>query len=135
MPVAVIFMCLHMWSQVRKNIPYQVIGGTPFWTRKEVKDLMAYIKLAINPEDDLSLMRTINQPTRGIGVESQLKLKAWAEGQGLSLGQALFPNFQVSLLLSKSLSSSGIYTESRTRRCIRPGSGIQLENPCSLVLE
>lgn len=85
--------------QVRSNIPYQVIGGTPFWTRKEVKDLMAYVKLAISPEDDLSLMRTINQPTRGIGAESQTKLKAWAEGQGLSLGQALFPHFQVSFKL------------------------------------
>ena len=95
-------MCLHLWLQVRKNIPYQVIGGTPFWTRKEVKDLMAYIKLAINPEDDLSLSRAINQPTRGVGAESQLKLKAWAEGQGLSLGQALFPNFQVSLLILQS---------------------------------
>ena len=83
--------------QVRSNIPYQVIGGTPFWTRKEVKDLMAYVKLAISPEDDLSLMRAINQPTRGIGAESQTKLKAWAQGQGLSLGQALFPQFQVSL--------------------------------------
>ncbi|KAL3133778.1 hypothetical protein ABBQ32_008258 [Trebouxia sp. C0010 RCD-2024] len=71
-----------------------VIGGTPFWTRKEVKDLMAYIKLAINPEDDLSLMRAINQPTRGVGAESQLKLKAWAEAQDMPLGQALFPNFQ-----------------------------------------
>lgn len=64
--------------------------------RKEVKDLMAYIKLAVNPEDDLSLMRIINQPTRGIGSESQLKLKDWAEGQDLTLGQALFPHFQVS---------------------------------------
>ena len=57
---------------------------------------MAYIKLAVNPEDDLSLMRAINQPTRGVGIESQLKLKAWAEAQDLSLSQALFPNFQVS---------------------------------------
>lgn len=64
--------------------------------RKEVKDVMAYVKLAINPEDDLSLMRSINQPTRGIGAESQIKLKAWAEGQGLTLGQALFPSYQVS---------------------------------------
>ena len=102
-PGGALFICLHVWSQVRKNIPYQVIGGTPFWTRKEVKDLMAYIKLAINPEDDLSLMRAINQPTRGVGAESQLKLKAWAEGQGLSLGQALFPNFQVNLLILQSL--------------------------------
>lgn len=82
--------------QVRNNIPYKIIGGTPFWARKEVKDLMAYIKLAVNPEDDLSLMRAINQPTRGIGAESQVKLKSWAEGQGMSLGQALFSDYQVS---------------------------------------
>ena len=81
--------------QVKRNIPYQVIGGTPFWMRKEVKDVMAYVKLAINPEDNLSLMRTINQPTRGIGAESQIKLRAWAEGQGLTLGQALFPDYKV----------------------------------------
>ena len=85
----------HYVLQVKRNIPYQVIGGTPFWMRKEVKDVMAYVKLAINPEDNLSLMRTINQPTRGIGAESQIKLRAWAEGQGLTLGQALFPNYQV----------------------------------------
>ena len=82
--------------QVRNNVPYQIIGGTPFWDRKEVKDLMAYIKLAVNPEDEVSLMRAINQPTRGVGAESQAKMKAWAEGQGLSLGQALFPHYQVS---------------------------------------
>lgn len=79
---------------VKRNIPYQVIGGTPFWMRKEVKDVMAYVKLAINPKDNLSLMRSINQPTRGIGAESQIKLKAWAETQGLTLGQALFPSYQ-----------------------------------------
>ena len=81
--------------QVKRNIPYQVIGGTPFWLRKEVKDVMAYVKLALNPGDDLSLMRAINQPTRGIGHESQVKLKAWAQSQSLTLGQALFPNYQV----------------------------------------
>ncbi len=94
-------------SQVKRNIPYQVIGGTPFWLRKEVKDVMAYVKLAINPEDNLSLMRAINQPTRGIGHESQAKLKAWAEAQGLTLGRALFPNFQVGLHHCSSQTASG----------------------------
>lgn len=94
--ICVMMMPVPRNMQVRNNVPYQIVGGTPFWTRREVKDLMAYIKLALNPEDNLSLMRAINQPTRGIGAESQVKLKGWAEGQGLSLAQALFPDYQVS---------------------------------------
>lgn len=82
--------------QVRRNVPYQIIGGTPFWLRKEVKDVVAYLKLAVNPEDNVSLARIINQPTRGIGQESQQKLKDQAEQQGLGLGQALFADYQVS---------------------------------------
>ena len=102
------FCRVHSCSmQVRSNIPYQIVGGTPFWTRKEVKDLMAYIKLAVNPEDDLSLMRAINQPTRGIGAESQAKMKVWAEGQGLSLGQVLFPDYQVRQTVSLALGRGG----------------------------
>lgn len=81
--------------QVKRNIPYQIIGGTPFWLRKEVKDVMAYVKLAVNPEDDVALARVINQPTRGIGQESQLKLKDWAEAQGVGFGHALFSDYQV----------------------------------------
>ena len=56
---------------------------------------MAYVKLAVNPEDDVSLARVINQPTRGIGQESLLKLRDWAEKEGLGLGQALFTDYQV----------------------------------------
>ena len=81
--------------QVKRGVPYQIIGGTPFWLRKEVKDVMAYVKLALNPQDDVSLARIINNPSRGIGQDSLQKLKAWAEGQGLLLGQALFANYQV----------------------------------------
>ena len=46
--------------QIRRNIPFVVVGGQPFWSRKEVKDVMAYVKLAVTPEDNLSLMRIIN---------------------------------------------------------------------------
>ena len=92
--------CIICDSQVRRNIPYQIIGGTPFWLRKEVKDVMAYVKLAVNPEDDVSLARVINQPTRGIGQETQLKLKEWAEKQGLGFAQALFSGHQASSSLA-----------------------------------
>ena len=96
MQSSISWLVSHMHTlQVRRNIPYQIIGGTPFWLRKEVKDVMAYVKLAVNPEDDVSLARVINQPTRGIGQESLLKLRDWAEKEGRGLGQALFTDYQV----------------------------------------
>ena len=54
-------------SLMRENIPYKIIGGVRFYERKEVKDSLAYLKLLINPHDDVSLRRVINVPTRGIG--------------------------------------------------------------------
>ncbi len=54
-------------SLMRENIPYKIIGGVRFYERKEIKDALAYLKLIINPHDDVSLRRVINVPTRGIG--------------------------------------------------------------------
>ena len=51
----------------RRNLPYQIIGGLSFYQRKEIKDLMAYLKLIVNPKDDVSFERVINYPKRGIG--------------------------------------------------------------------
>src|SRR5512133_2895854 len=52
---------------MRESIPYKIIGGVRFYERKEIKDALAYLKLIINPHDDVSLRRVINVPTRGIG--------------------------------------------------------------------
>src|SRR6185295_11256435 len=54
-------------SLMREGIPYKIIGGVRFYERKEIKDALAYLKLIINPHDDVSLRRVINVPARGIG--------------------------------------------------------------------
>lgn len=72
-------------SLLRANIPYQVARGTAFYQRKEVKDLIAYLKVLSNSADEISLLRIINTPTRGIGKSSIQRMQAWAGGKGITL--------------------------------------------------
>lgn len=74
---------------VKSNIPYQIIGGTRFYDRKEIKDMLAYVRLVFNPHDDLSLRRVINVPKRGIGQTTVDKLSLYALDKGISLFTAL----------------------------------------------
>ena len=73
----------------RKNIPYRVYGGLSFYQRKEVKDLVAYLRLLVNENDAEALMRIINYPTRGIGETTQNKLIVFADSQNISVSQVL----------------------------------------------
>lgn len=68
-----------------KNIPYVIYGGTSFYSRKEIKDAVAYIRLVINNDDDEAFERIINYPTRGIGATTLDKLKIARQQTGLSL--------------------------------------------------
>ena len=72
-------------AMLRENIPYKVIGSFYFYNRKEIKDLIAYLKLIYNNDDDVSLTRIINSPKRGIGAKSieQLTLKASIAGTSI----------------------------------------------------
>lgn len=74
---------------IREGIPYRIVGGLKFYDRAEIKDLVAYMKLIVNPGDDLSFERVINQPKRGIGNKSLDKLKEIAYSNGLSLMDTL----------------------------------------------
>lgn len=74
---------------MRYAIPYTMVGGTKFYDRKEIKDVLAYLRLLYNPEDSLSLTRIINVPKRNIGATTMEHVAAYAEGQGISLFEAL----------------------------------------------
>lgn len=75
---------------LRYGIPYQIIGGLRFYDRMEIKDLIAYLRLIYNPADDISLLRIINKPARGIGAGTVNKLIVFAGAKGLSLYEACF---------------------------------------------
>ncbi|MBR5489382.1 MAG: UvrD-helicase domain-containing protein, partial [Firmicutes bacterium] len=85
----------------RRDIPYRVLGGLRYYDRKEVKDLISYMRLVQNPADDLALLRVINEPKRGIGAKTLEKLQALAKVRGESLLQTLMDEEVVSGLSSK----------------------------------
>ncbi len=106
----VIFYRVHAQSRVmeeelmRANIPYKIVGGTRFYDRKEIKDVIAYLRIVAYPHDEVSLKRVINVPTRGIGKKALETLQAAAQGktwdevlQNLSAVEGLTPRVHKSL--------------------------------------
>lgn len=71
------------------NIPYQIVGGLGFYDRKEIKDLVAYLRVMYNPKDSVSLRRIINVPARGIGPTSLERLMTFADKQEITLFEAV----------------------------------------------
>ena len=88
----------------RKNISYQVYGGLSFYQRKEIKDILAYLRVIVNPNDEESIKRIINYPTRGIGQTTMDKLLIYANDKNISLFETL-----------KNLSSDEIKINSGTK--------------------
>jgi DNA helicase-2/ATP-dependent DNA helicase PcrA len=76
-------------EMLRANIPYRVISGMRFYDRKEIKNALAYARLIVNPRDEASARRVINDPKRGIGESAQAKLGAYAAEHGLSFAEAV----------------------------------------------
>ncbi len=74
---------------LRANIPYKVIGSRKFYERKEIKDMLAYMRLLANPYDELSLLRIINVPNRKIGLKTLGELRQWASERHLTLYDAI----------------------------------------------
>ena len=93
------------------NIPYQLVGGVNFYQRKEIKDVVAYLKILSNPNDDISLLRIINLPKRGIGASSIAKISAYASLNSLSLWEVLSDIDNIEEL-SKLKSKFSVFSES-----------------------
>nr|WP_141262825.1 DNA helicase PcrA [Moorella sp. E308F] len=74
---------------LQAGIPYEIVGGLKFYQRKEIKDILAYLRVIANPDDATSLLRIINVPRRGIGETSLARLEAFAASRALSLYRAL----------------------------------------------
>lgn len=74
---------------IKRNIPYQIIGGFKFYDRKEIKDIIAYLKTIYNPSDSVSLKRIINVPRRGLGATTLSKIEEYASKSGYTLYRTL----------------------------------------------
>jgi len=74
---------------VRSGIPYRVVGGVKFYDRREVKDVLAYLRALTNPDDEVSLKRIVNVPKRGVGDTSVNRVEAYAAERNLTFGGAL----------------------------------------------
>ena len=73
---------------IRNKIPYQIVRGVEFYSRKEIRDLLAYLKILVNPDDEIALLRIINTPARGIGKTTIDRVRAYAAANNITLFDA-----------------------------------------------
>jgi len=92
---------------VRRGLAYQVVGGTKFYERREIKDVMAYLRLVVNPDDAVALRRVLNVPKRGLGDTSVGHLERFAQSRGLSLAAALVEVDSIPELGSRAVAQFG----------------------------
>ena len=90
---------------IRVGLPYRVVGGVRFYERREVRDLLAYLRLIANPADEVSLRRVLNVPRRGIGDRAEEYVAAFAQQKGITFSQALTSPADVPGLAARSASA------------------------------
>jgi DNA helicase II / ATP-dependent DNA helicase PcrA len=95
----------------RMQIPYQIARGVEFYNRKEIKDVLAYLRVIANPDDEVSLSRIVNVPTRGIGDAAVKQMQAHAVGRGVSLWQAMLEAKEISGLSARAVNSVGQFVK------------------------
>lgn len=74
---------------IQAHVPYQLIGGTKFYERREVKDALAYLQAIVNPADGINMRRILNVPKRGLGARAESMVTAWADERGLTFWQGV----------------------------------------------
>src|SRR5207248_4506737 len=89
----------------RANVPYQIARGVEFYNRKEIKDVLAYLRVIANPDDEVSLTRIVNVPVRGIGPTTVKQIDAHAMAEGVSLWEKLKQPATVAGLSTRAVTS------------------------------
>jgi DNA helicase-2/ATP-dependent DNA helicase PcrA len=118
----------------RTGIPYEIVGGVRFYERMEIKDILAYLRVLVNPSDTVSLLRIVNVPKRGIGPQTISKLQNWADSEKISFYEAVIlseENPELSQNVKKKLDDFGKLMESLKRKA----GGLSLEKLVSEVIE
>lgn len=95
---------------MERGIPYTIVGGLTFYDRREIKDVFAYLRVLVNPQDEISLLRVINTPKRGLGQQAVRKLLDYAHEQSVTLFEALAHGRDASLAGEAALSAGKLHT-------------------------
>ncbi|MGB8020796.1 MAG: DNA helicase PcrA [Candidatus Nanopelagicales bacterium] len=90
---------------IRTGMPYKVVGGTRFYERREIRDVLAYLRVVANPADDVSLRRILNVPKRGIGERAEAHVATFADAERISFGAALRRAVEIPGLAGRSASA------------------------------
>jgi len=93
------------------NVPYVIVGAVEFYERREVKDLLAYLRVIVNPSDAVDLLRIVNVPSRGIGARTIERIRAYASATGVSLREAFLAPQAVPGLRSNTRRALGEFAE------------------------
>ena len=96
---------------IRTGMPYKVVGGVRFYERKEVRDILAYLRTIANPADEVSLRRILNTPKRGIGDRAEAMIGAYAERERISFFESLQRAAQVPGLATRSVTAISSFVE------------------------
>ena len=96
---------------VEAGVPYQIARGVEFYNRKEIKDVLAYLRVVANPDDEVSLERILNVPTRGLGDTTESRLRAFASDHSLSLWGALQRASEAGGLSPRAIKSAAAFVE------------------------
>ncbi len=112
---------------MKQRIPYQIARGVEFYNRKEIKDVLSYLRAIVNPADEVSLNRITNTPPRGIGDESVRKMQVHAVANGLSLWQAMEQAHQVAGLSTRAVKSTQLFVQILTllrTKAMKPSASV-----------
>ena len=113
---------------MRSSIPYKVVGGVRFYERKEVKDLLAYLRVLVNPNDEVSLRRIINTPKRGIGDRAIESVEALGKAEHLSFWEALSRSSEADLSAKSASSIASFVSLISTLQIL-----VEAERPASTI--